>query len=199
MLNRILKVVSNVILAIVLCVGVLIVLSLSNIPKGFKMLTVMSGSMEPALHTGSIIFVKSMQNYAIGDIVTRKTDNPKMTITHRITEKEEINGQIEFKTKGDANNSTDGESFTQDRIVGKELLAITNFGYIITFAKTQPGILLLIIIPSVIFIYEEINNITKEFQKLRKRKIETKGTFSFEDKQVEPITTNVHPHPKKIV
>ncbi len=194
MLTKIFKFISNLILALVLCVGVLVALSFSNIPKGFKMLTVMSGSMKPTLQTGSVIFVKTMQNYAIGYIVTRTTSDPKVTITHRIVSKNEVDGQIKFETKGDANNSVDGEKFTQDKIIGKELLTIPYFGYVVSFAKTQPGILLLVIIPSVIFIYEEIRKIVNELKRIKLQKIERRGTFYFETK-----TQNVHSRPKKII
>jgi len=196
MLAKIFKIISNLILAFVLCVGVLVVLSFSNVPRGFRMLTVMSGSMKPTLQTGSVIFVKTMPDYAIGDIVTRATSDPKVTITHRIVSKNEVDGQTKFETKGDANNSTDGEKFTQDKIIGKELLTIPYFGYVVSFAKTQQGILLLIIIPSVIIIYEEIRKIINELRRIKKQKIEKRGTFNFETK-TQP--QNVHPRPKKII
>jgi signal peptidase len=199
MVKKVFKIISNIFLVLVFCVGILVVTSFVKIPGGFKLFTVLSGSMEPTLHTGSIILVKPLQSYATGDIVTRATADPKVTITHRIISKDESTQQAQFETKGDANNSADGEKFSQDKIIGKEFVTIPYFGFVISFAKTQQGIILLIIIPSILIIYDELGKIVKELSRIKKEKLEKKGTFYFENKKKETLQTNVHPRPKKIV
>lgn len=115
------KIILNVILFFLIATGLLVVFSFIDIPGNYKIFTVQSGSMEPAIHTGSLIFVKPLADYSVGDIVTKKTDDPKMTVTHRIVSKEEVDGQVAFETKGDANDSSDGEKFGKDMIIGKKI------------------------------------------------------------------------------
>lgn len=147
----------------------LTVLSVLGIPKGFRVFTVMSGSMEPTILTGSMIFVMPTDNYIKGDIISfDKTDNAGVvnTITHRINDViYSDNGPISFITKGDANNTIDLDYVFKDQIIGKEVFSIPVLGYPISFAKTKVGVILLILIPSLIFVGLEVLKIRKEYNK----------------------------------
>jgi signal peptidase len=145
--------------------------------------------MEPTIHTGSLIFVKPVADYNVGDIITRRTDDPKVTITHRIFSREEVQGKIAFETKGDANDAPDGTKFTQDGIIGKVIMKIPYLGYPVGFAKTTAGLIILIVIPAVIIIYDEINKIKAEIEKkIRYRKaLKTKQENAKTDGDTEPI------------
>jgi len=169
-ITKIFKFAVNTILVLLVLLGVFVVFSFVPFPGNYKIFTVQSGSMEPTIHTGSMIFVKPEADYNVGDIVTRRTDDPKVTITHRIVSKEEIQGQIAFETKGDANNAADGEKFTKEGIVGKEIFKLPYIGYPVGYAKTVPGLILLIVVPSVIIIYDEMNKIKDEFKKMMKNR-----------------------------
>jgi signal peptidase I len=162
---KIFKIVVNIILVLLVLLGVFVVFSFIPFPGNYKVFTVQSGSMEPTIHTGSMIFVKPMADYNVGDIVTKRTNDPKVTITHRIVSKEEAQGKITFDTKGDANQSADGEKFTKEGIIGKMIAKIPFLGYPVGYAKTTPGLILLIIIPAVIIIYDEMNKIKDEIKK----------------------------------
>jgi signal peptidase len=118
--------------------------------------------MEPTIHTGSMIFVKPEADYNVGDIVTRKTDDPKITITHRIAEKKDDDGRITFRTKGDANDGNDMEDVAKGLIIGKEIFKIPYLGYPVSYAKTVQGLILLIVVPAIIIIYDEAQKIKKE-------------------------------------
>lgn len=179
-MERIFKISINTILFFLIAIGTLVVLSFLPLPGNYKIFTVQSGSMEPEIHTGSLIFVKPLDDYSVGDVVTQRTDDPKMTVTHRIISKEEIDGQTVFETKGDANDSSDGEKFGKDMIIGKKFLSIPFLGYLTSYAKTQAGIILIIIIPAIIIIYDEFNKIAAEIKKIRQKKIEEKGKIRFE-------------------
>jgi len=164
-LAKIFKITVNTVLVLLVLLGVFVVFSFVPFPGNYKVFTVQSGSMEPTIHTGSLIFVKPEADYNIGDIVTRRTTDPKVTITHRIVSKEEVQGKIAFETKGDANNAPDGEKFTKDGIIGKEVFKLPYIGYPVGYAKTTPGLILLIIVPAVIIIYDEMNKIKDEIKK----------------------------------
>lgn len=165
MIGKIFKTVLNTILILLVLIGIFVVFSFVPFPGNYKVFTVMSGSMSPAIHTGSMIFAKPMNDYGVGDIVARKTDSSKITVTHRIISKEEKDEEIFFQTKGDANESPDMENTRQKDIVGKVFLSVPLLGYPVAYAKTTPGIILLIIVPAVIIIYDEILKIKKEIAK----------------------------------
>lgn len=84
---------------------------------------VASSSMESELHINDLIFVKSYDNYKVGDIITYKVDDTY--VTHRIVSISD-DGII---TKGDANGACD-EMISIDDVVGKyvyKFLIITLF------------------------------------------------------------------------
>lgn len=140
---------------------------------GFKLLVVRSGSMEPSIKTGSMVVGKSSNDYNIGDVVTFKNaDKPKETTTHRITNIEYRGSNKIFTTKGDANNGADPEKITQDRIVGKVIVKILYFGYVASFARSLPGLIIIIIIPATIIIYEETKKIHHEAKEIIKKRKE---------------------------
>ncbi|WP_218012454.1 signal peptidase I [Bacillus sp. AFS041924] len=74
---------------------------------GHQVYYVVSGSMEPTLPTGSIIIVKNITRetkLSLGDIITFKMPyNEDILVTHRINEVINENGQLVYRTKGDAN------------------------------------------------------------------------------------------------
>lgn len=170
MISKIFKFIINTVLIVLILIGILVVFSFVPFPGNYKIFTVQSGSMEPAIKTGSLIFVKPMADYDVGNVITRRTNDPKVTITHRIYSKDDVNGQATFETKGDANNAPDGEKFTRDGIIGKVLLAIPYLGYPVGFAKTTQGIILIVIVPAVIIIYDEMNKIREEIRKKMEEK-----------------------------
>jgi signal peptidase len=75
-----------------------------------------------------------------------------------------------FTTKGDANNSADGTEIRQSDIHGKALFSIPFLGYIINFVKKPIGLMVVIVIPIVIIVYDEIQKIIKEITKMREKK-----------------------------
>lgn len=134
---------------------------------GYKLFVVQSGSMEPAIRAKSLVLVKKFDNYKIGDVITYKDGGERgETITHRIV-KIKNRG---FVTKGDANNVSDERLVSPDRIVGKVVLAIPFLGYPVAFAKTQWGLIILIIIPGTIIVYSELLNIKEEVVTFWKKK-----------------------------
>lgn len=171
-MKKVLKIIINVILVIIFSFGILVIFTFLPITGNIKLLTVLSGSMEPKIHTGSLIFIKPIKEYNIGDIVTKTTEEKNVTITHRIIEKEIIEGKTMFVTKGDANNIGDNEKVPAETILGKVFLHIPYLGYVVNFAKTTQGLILIIIIPAVIIVYEEMIKIKNEIVRIVRGKKE---------------------------
>lgn len=158
----------------------LLVLSTSlNIPGNFKILTVQSGSMQPSIAKGSIVVVKPQSKYEIRDVITvSEVNNPKVSVTHRISSIEQLDSKTMYVTKGDANNDIDLEKRQIENIVGKVILTIPFLGYLINFAKTREGFLILVILPSILIIVSELLSIRKESIKLIDERKKRKLTIS---------------------
>ena len=102
---------------------------------GYKPVVVLSGSMEPAYHVGSILYYKSapFDQIAEGDVITFHTGENSL-VTHRVAEKQEISRA--FVTKGDANNTADPNPVSYDAVAGKALrFSIPYAGYFVTAGK----------------------------------------------------------------
>lgn len=160
----------NVFLLILILILFAVALSFIPIPGNYHIYSVMSGSMEPRIKTGSVVFVKPLQQYRKDDVVTVKTLDPKVTITHQIVEEKKVKGQTAFVTRGIANNVSDLELRYEKDIIGKVFFMIPWLGYPISYSKTTQGLILLIIIPSTIIIYSELLTIKREAVKLIARR-----------------------------
>jgi len=136
----------------------------------YQMYVVKSGSMEPSIHTGSVVVSNKTNNYKEGDIITFKVSGSKDTVTHRIITIKEENGQTSFQVKGDTNDTPDPDLVLKANVVGEVRLSIPFLGYLIAFIRTLPGLIIFIIIPALIIIAEEMGNIKTELTKIRKAK-----------------------------
>ena len=91
---------------------------------GYRPCRVLTGSMEPYMMTNSIFMskkVESIDELAVGDVVTYKVMNDmgKMIhITHRI---QDISPEGIITTKGDNNNVTDSFALTMENVYAKEV------------------------------------------------------------------------------
>lgn len=113
---------------------------------GIRSYTVLSGSMEPVIETGSLAFIKEIpeeQNYEpkTGEIVMYAAENGEVLVTHRIVRAEEGC----FITKGDANETEDLLPVTRAQIKGTYLFSVKKAGYAVK-AVTGKGPVPLILI-----------------------------------------------------
>ena len=108
--------------------GLILAVTVLPLAFGFKTYIVQSGSMEPEIPTGSLVYVDTnvdTASLAVGDVIA--FDHGKIDITHRIAEIDPGTG--EFITKGDANGSNDPDSVAPSQVIGKTVLAIPSLGY----------------------------------------------------------------------
>lgn len=157
-----------VIVTVLLLVAVLIIFSKFALPGGIHLYNIDSGSMTPSLKVGTLVVVRPQNDYQVGQVITFKAQSAQtQTITHRIVDRQEKNGIIAFTTKGDANDSADDFLVVKDRVIGREILKLPYFGYFVLFAQKPLGLILLIIVPATLIIYTELNNIRREWRRLR--------------------------------
>jgi len=122
-----------VVLGAILLVGVRLV--------GLTPYTVLSGSMEPTYHVGSMIYVQKTDPMALGkgDPVTYRMGDGNI-VTHRIVEvvEDPVLGRC-YRTKGDANNIEDNRLLSPDNVIGKPVFTIPFLGYISVYVQNPPG------------------------------------------------------------
>ncbi len=103
--------------------------------SSLRPLIVLSGSMEPAIHTGSLIFIDTKNKEGRpGDIVTLSLSmgkDPNALVTHRVVREED--GLL--VTRGDANVEEDHTRLSRDRLVGTYVFQIPRAGYLIVFVR----------------------------------------------------------------
>lgn len=125
---------------VLLVVIVLICIPLT-LPKiaGYQIYTVVSGSMEPEIPTGSLVYVKLTEPEEIkkGDVIAfYGTDADGSIITHRVVSNSTAMGS--FITKGDANDKNDRNPVPYENYIGKLRVSIPVAGGIVQ-AVTEGG------------------------------------------------------------
>ena len=95
---------------------------------GIEIYGILTGSMDPACPTGSLVYVKSVNPESLQekDIVTFQKGN--LVITHRVV-KNDVQKE-ELITKGDANNANDIQPVAYKQIKGKVALTVPLLGYL---------------------------------------------------------------------
>lgn len=160
--GKILKTIYYIILGIiVLCVCSIVYNKIKNPESpltifGYQLYVDVTNSMVPDLHVNDIIVVKkeTKENIKVGDIVTFREGNG--TVTHRIIEITNFDGETKYKTKGDNNSLEDDKPITYEEIEGKYLFKIRYLGFFITDKISFALLIILILIVS-FFPYEKIN------------------------------------------
>ncbi len=152
--------------------GYLILRAVMNTPVPIVVVT--SGSMEPTIYKGDILFVQKVPGADIipgshvnrtGDVIIYETqgvwDFPLLEpVVHRVIDKNWSNGRWEFRVQGDANSAPDGCCdaehpngywIPEDKIYGKVVGIIPKLGWVKLFLD-QTGITvpLLVILAAVL-------------------------------------------------
>lgn len=120
-------------------------------------LVVQSGSMEPAIGTGSMVFVEraSPETVGEGDVITYSDDGGNL-VTHRVIEVHSAQTSLRFVTKGDANDAPDVEPVLRGDYVGTVRFSVPFIGYIVAFGQTTLGWMVLVVAPLLLLISNEV-------------------------------------------
>ena len=157
MTKHLLETIWNIVTWVLIGVVVLAALALAGVRLiGLKPFAVLSGSMEPTYHTGSIVYVKKVDYHELkaGDPITFMLDENTVA-THRIVEvipDEEEPEIIRYRTKGDANDVEDGGLVHYKNVIGKPVFSIPYLGYAANYIQNPPGTYITISIAAVLFL-----------------------------------------------
>lgn len=116
-------------------------LAVSVVPRvmGLQTYAIISGSMEPAYPTGSVVYAASVDpsSLAEGDVAAfwRGED----VIVHRVQENHGDEGEL--VTKGDANAENDVRPVSYADVLGKVELGVPVIGYVLMALRSLPGML----------------------------------------------------------
>ena len=157
----------------IVTIALLLLTSLVPIPGNFKVKVVKSGSMEPLIPTGGIVVIRPEITYEVGDVITfGKDTKTQIPTTHRIVATDGEGHLRTFATKGDANEEADPVSTRFSDISGKVVFSLPYLGYILDFAKKPLGFALLVGVPALMIIVDEIGKIIKEIKLIKRKKQE---------------------------
>lgn len=184
-LNRI---VSTVLMVALIAVLVLVVINKASGGEpevfGYQLKTVLSGSMEPDIQTGSIIAVKPIDgetkyNLKKDDVITFMESEDKL-VTHRIIEVSGSGENITYTTKGDNNNAPDTNPVLAENVIAVyEGVTVPYIGYISSFAQSPKGAIAFLIIPGFLMLAYSIFTIWRAIRQLDdQKKISTDATNS---------------------
>ena len=115
---------------------------------GVTPFTVLSGSMsgerEGHLEIGDLIFVKEIEasQLQLGDVISFMADGA--VTTHRIIDVIQSDGEVQFITKGDANNTNDQCPVSESQLVGLCVFRVPKAGEFALFLREPLGMVLFI-------------------------------------------------------
>ena len=136
-----------IIASIVLACVVILAFVLS-VPKavGIQPYVVLSGSMEPGIHTGGIIFTDTNKaDPEPDDIITFEVNDGSL-VTHRVVRVDDES----IVTKGDA-NETEDSAIHKDQVIGTVIFSIPFIGYAVSILTSRGSIMILLAL--VIFVF----------------------------------------------
>ncbi|WGD37916.1 signal peptidase I [Lysinibacter sp. HNR] len=116
---------------------------------------VATGSMEPAIPTGSLILAQktAASEIQIGDVVTTQRLDHDGLVTHRVVEANTAAGETTLILRGDANDTNDPRPYTVTE-VWKTIFVIPYLGSLTGLLQTPLGLITsALIIGTVLFLY----------------------------------------------
>lgn len=113
------------------CIGILAAILLVPRIFGNDPYIVLSGSMEPMIHTGSLVYIGELDHeIEVGDVIAYvAADN--LAVVHRV-DSINHNGYV---MKGDANDVVDAREVRIENVLGQYEFSIPKLGYVLSFVE----------------------------------------------------------------
>lgn len=157
-------------------VGIVVLLAVALVGVrivGLQPYVVLSGSMEPTYHVGSLVYVKKVdcRQLQAGEPITYML-NENTVVTHRIIEvlvDKENPEIIRYFTQGDANDVADGTSVHYKNIIGKPVFSIPYLGYVSHYIQNPPGTYVAIAAGAILILLVFLPDIFADDEKEKKK------------------------------
>ena len=136
---------------------------------GYSMLRVVSGSMEPEIPTGSLIWVKTCEPSEVeeGDVISfysRDVSIQGQINTHRVIAVEFDGAEYQFETKGDANLNADSFAVYGSDVIGKVVHVSSILGKLAALVGSRVGLLVIVVIPLAIIFIINLKEVKKAYK-----------------------------------
>ena len=148
-LKKIWGIVSTVLVVVIVLCAVFL---MGSRILGYRVYTVISGSMEPQYSLGDLLYVKpaAMEEIRVGDAITFVLNEDLVVATHRVVR---IDAEKQhFYTKGDANEIEDSDPVHYNNVIGVVKFSIPLLGYVSDFIQNPPGMYITIAAGAVLII-----------------------------------------------
>jgi signal peptidase I len=153
----------GVVWAIMVAGALLALLIAGPLAFGDHPATDLTGSMEPTISPGDVVINEQIApaEAKVGDIVTfRDPEEQSKMLTHRVVAVRPVKeGRYAFVTQGDANNTQEHWRVPADGQIGRVVYTVPWVGNIAVFARTKLGMGLLIGVPLLLILIEELARI----------------------------------------
>ena len=170
MIRKVMNWISTILVSIVVILAILLA---GARLIGLNVYTVLSGSMEPTYHVGSLIYVKKVDPTTLkdGDVITFMLDEDTVA-THRIVNvipDEDDPSTIRFQTKGDANEDVDGSLVHYKNVIGTPVFTIPFLGYLASYIQHPPGMYVAIAVGALIVLLVFLPDLFEDNKKEKKK------------------------------
>lgn len=144
---------------------------------GFSVLRVLTGSMKPEIPADSMLLIQKADaaSLQVGDVISFFSPDPSLNgalNTHRIVGIAEVDGSLQFTTKGDANLIEDQYPVDESRVVGKVLFVSTRLGKLLRLISNPLVFGLAVLLPLVLILVGNLVSALKSAARLAKEEEE---------------------------
>jgi signal peptidase len=150
---------TGLILLLVASLVLVAVVALPSLVGAESSFVVLSGSMQPAIAPGDVVVVQSVDPGDVheGDVVTFYADGPAGgegtdRVTHRVVETVRNEGELAYRTKGDANAHADQSLVDHSQLVGTVQFHVPFVGRLFLLVQRPAAQLLLVVVPGLLLL-----------------------------------------------
>lgn len=135
---------------LILAVLPFVVYAVPQVAGASQSYVVLSDSMSPEIKAGDVVVVDDQPTAQIeqNQVITYERPGSDQLVTHRVVAVLNENGETAFRTKGDANEDVDPQPVPTENVVGVVQFHFPLIGHVISFASSDAGLLVFVILPA---------------------------------------------------
>lgn len=167
-MKKLINIIDYIIISIL---TIIILLSVGLYILNYRAMVVVSGSMEPVIKTGSLMYYKKIseedvyEKISVDTIITYKSSD-KVTVTHQVVFVDEENDTI--ITQSIISGSTTDNPIKANQVLGIYAFSIPLLGFVINFFKNPFVLIGIIIIIVLILLCNLLFKFVKDYRKQEK-------------------------------